>query len=524
MFGAMMTTVSAIALGVVISPPAAVCASAFLLIPHYRWSIRTLGLRIRRMLRRAAWKIHEKKPPTVMLKPEKFWGRLLRGLVRWLFGREFPNPIAVLSLNRRHGYEKMEVLAPWQSPKVFARGFDFGANNRLAFILHNYHRMGPIKRHDAMQYVRALTRYKAESGRMSDFHQSANPDVRLFAAPHELDIRTAIGKVIPLADIPLSDFARSIVTYRLSDAVLDVEDFRKCQPHFETLMKGHVVVEPTEGYPGAVTVRRIPKLPEKIPMRHRRIAQARQAHPGELFFGVDIKTAQPIFIPMGGFVHMLVAGTTGSGKSTFLHQIITQLLAFDHSEVARIILVDLKYGEEFARYRNIDPRIEMVWEFEDVAEAVRLTTALMAQRLKGEVKKAGRVIIVIDEFAQIKNSREYKALSEEILNNLNRISRLGRSAKIHIIAATQKPDDKAIPTDIKANLTCRVCFKVDDLHIAAGVFGDTGSLEFNPVELPAGRCIINDSSVGGTRYLQAAMVDGMPATKPNNNGAKKCAA
>lgn len=158
-------------------------------------------------------------------------------------------------------------------------------------------------------------------------------------------------------------------------------------------------------------------------------------------------------------VHILIAGSAGSGKSCLLNSLIMQTLVYSN---ANLILIDPKNGAEFGIYeKDVHNRIEHVAK--DTQEAVKwLKTAvnIMESRysemsLKGLKKYDGnRIIVVIDELADLMMTSK-----AEVEEYIIRIAQKGRAAGVHLIVATQDPRASVVTGLIKYNLPTKVCLR-----------------------------------------------------------------
>lgn len=155
--------------------------------------------------------------------------------------------------------------------------------------------------------------------------------------------------------------------------------------------------------------------------------------------------------------HILIAGSTGSGKSCLLNSLICQIMCFSS---ASLVLIDPKQGAEFGLYeQDIHGRIENVCK--DTSSALKwlnICVNEMERRYK-EMERRGlkkwdkrRIIIVIDELADLMMTSK-----AEVEEYIVRIAQKGRAAGIHLIVATQDPRASVVTGLIKYNLPTKVC-------------------------------------------------------------------
>lgn len=179
--------------------------------------------------------------------------------------------------------------------------------------------------------------------------------------------------------------------------------------------------------------------------------------------------------------HMLIAGSTGSGKSVCINTIIMSILYKAHPDEVKLILVDPKVVE-LSVYNGIPHlMIPVVTDPKKAAAALNWAVAEMSERykrfadfnvrdLKGynkqveEMKAAGKedspekmpqLVIIVDELADL-----MMVAAHEVEESICRLAQLARAAGIHLIIATQRPSVDVITGLIKANMPSRVAFAV----------------------------------------------------------------
>jgi S-DNA-T family DNA segregation ATPase FtsK/SpoIIIE len=180
--------------------------------------------------------------------------------------------------------------------------------------------------------------------------------------------------------------------------------------------------------------------------------------------------------------HLLIAGQTGGGKSTFLRQLITAQFLSDPS--TEFILVDLKGGLEFQMFQDlarvdvkpdINSAVATLEKFESILNA--RMSILKDNKCKDRdaylqwcaskdqnphVNIASRYVIVIDEAAEmfLAGSHASAAEIQKARYVISKIARQGRAVGVQLIIATQRPDGRSLDPQVKANLTGVVCFQM----------------------------------------------------------------
>ena len=188
--------------------------------------------------------------------------------------------------------------------------------------------------------------------------------------------------------------------------------------------------------------------------------------------------------------HLLIAGTTGSGKSVCTNSLIVSLLYKSSPEDVRFIMVDPKMVE-LAPYNGIphllipvvtDPKkaagalqwavYEMLKRYKTFSELgvkkLEEYNALAAQR--EEVSHMASVVVVIDELADLMTEA-----AKEVEESICRVAQMGRAAGIHLVIATQSPRADVITGLMKANIPSRIAFAVKDAINSRIILDSTGA-------------------------------------------------
>jgi len=207
-----------------------------------------------------------------------------------------------------------------------------------------------------------------------------------------------------------------------------------------------------------------------------------------LFLGKDVSGAA-LIADLTSMPHMLIAGTTGSGKSVCINSIIASILMTKRPDHVKLILVDPKMVEmsqfkevphlmcpivtDMGRAESImewavtkmDERYELLAEarVRHVAAYNRLTEEEINERFqptsddeRAQIpKRLPYIVIIIDELADLMMTS-----AKEVEHHLSRLAQKSRAVGVPIVVATQRPEVKVVTGLIKSNLPCRVAFRV----------------------------------------------------------------
>lgn len=170
----------------------------------------------------------------------------------------------------------------------------------------------------------------------------------------------------------------------------------------------------------------------------------------------------PIWLDMATNPHMLVAGSTGSGKSVFLHTLIANVKKRND---IMLYLVDPKQGVEFGKYSDIanaiindyDSALNLLQMLtEEVEHRLSLFKTMGIKNIKDSPYIVPKILVIIDEVSDLMMQDKDKKFQ----NLLVRISQKSRAVGIHMVLATQRPSVDVLTGLIKANFPARVAFKV----------------------------------------------------------------
>lgn len=168
--------------------------------------------------------------------------------------------------------------------------------------------------------------------------------------------------------------------------------------------------------------------------------------------------------------HVLIAGTTGSGKTELAKTMLCSLVQRHKPHQLGLIVIDPKRRENKTFEQLIAPNLLFPIATSEVAivNTLHQTVNLVDRRKVGDDKNI-RMVILVDEMADICASG-----GAEVVNLLTHLVARGREVDVHLIGCTQKPTARSIDTVMKANFPFRIVMKVmspDDAKVAAGVAG-----------------------------------------------------
>jgi len=215
--------------------------------------------------------------------------------------------------------------------------------------------------------------------------------------------------------------------------------------------------------------------------------------------GKDI-TGKPIITDLTKMPHLLIAGSTGSGKSVCINTIIMSILFHEQPDEVKLILIDPKVVE-LSVYNGIPHlRIPVVTEAKKAAGALQWAVREMESRYQqfsyAHVRDIGGynkvhgdqpmpfIVIIIDELADL-----MMAAPDSVEDAICRLAQKARAAGIHLVLATQRPSVDVITGVIKANIPSRISFAVSsqvdsrtilDMAGAEKLIGK-GDMLFNPI-------------------------------------------
>ena len=216
----------------------------------------------------------------------------------------------------------------------------------------------------------------------------------------------------------------------------------------------------------------------------------------------------PVTVDLSKIPHILLGGSTGSGKSGLLRVLLRQTL----QKGAEVYIADFKGGVDFSRWWR--DRCVFCFDMNGLKEILthlvqelenrkRLLRAADCPNIDSYNKRGHRplhrMVFACDEVAAVLSrtgrSRDQLKEIDEVTDMLALIAQQGRAFGLHLILATQRPDANLIPGQIRSNMDCKVCGRADSV-LSSIIIDSTAAADLIPKDAQ-GRFILNDGN-GGT--------------------------
>ena len=263
----------------------------------------------------------------------------------------------------------------------------------------------------------------------------------------------------------------------------------------------------------------------EIPNQQRRICVIKEALSDESF--VNNNQSLPIALGVGingdkicedltEFPHLMVAGSTGSGKSVALNGIIFSLLFKKTPAELQLVLIDPK-AVEFSPYKEIPHLLtDVVTEMEDSVDVLQKLCEVMDERyelleknsvrnideyheLVGNTESMPFIVIIIDELADLMMTQ-----GKQVEDLVGRLSQKARAAGMHLVLATQRPTSDVIKGLIKTNVPARLAFRVANNVDSRVIIQEKGAETL----MGLGDCLFQTPRKSGLTRIQSPLVTG----------------
>jgi S-DNA-T family DNA segregation ATPase FtsK/SpoIIIE len=226
----------------------------------------------------------------------------------------------------------------------------------------------------------------------------------------------------------------------------------------------------------------------EVPNKNPSVVALRSVYESRFFYEDTVKNKSPLVVPLGRDVsgapvaidlaqmpHLLIAGTTGSGKSVCIAAFVTALILNNTPDTIKLVLLDPKMVE-LSRFNGLPHLMgEVETDLERIIGVLRWCTREMDRRYKlleehaarnieifnsrlGQRRKSEQlpyIVILIDEVGDLMMQRP-----EETEKTITRLAQMARAVGMHLVVATQRPSVDVITGLIKANFPSRIAFSV----------------------------------------------------------------
>ena len=197
-----------------------------------------------------------------------------------------------------------------------------------------------------------------------------------------------------------------------------------------------------------------------------------------VFLGID-KNNNPIYEKIENIKSLLIGGSSGSGKSNLIHQLILSIL-LNNNDIY-LFMIDLK-AVELTQYDFLVNSNRLVKKVatntKEAFKTIIMFYTLILKRYKKMRRKGERFssespcVLIIDEYAQLfNNNKEKRAIN----NYIAKIGAIGRACNCYLILATQHPTNENISNTIRANLQSKIALKCDNVAQSRNILNTTGA-------------------------------------------------
>ncbi len=231
--------------------------------------------------------------------------------------------------------------------------------------------------------------------------------------------------------------------------------------------------------------------------------------------GKDV-SGNPAYADLARMPHLLVAGSTGSGKTVFLNTLILSLIYRNSPRILKFVLIDPK-RVEFPVYSGIPHLLGPVvcnngkavavlqWLIEEMERRFDIFSEVKAKDINsynehvinGSSEPLPYIVLIVDELADL-----MAAKGREVESGIVRLAQMARAVGIHLVVATQRPSVEVITGLIKANITARIAFQVASQVDSRTIFDMAGAEKL----LGRGDMLFVSAEVSKPKRIQAPLV------------------
>ncbi|OQA71739.1 MAG: DNA translocase SftA [Firmicutes bacterium ADurb.Bin248] len=214
----------------------------------------------------------------------------------------------------------------------------------------------------------------------------------------------------------------------------------------------------------------------------------------QLFFPLGrTPDGKDIFKNLKELPHLLVGGSTGSGKSVFLYTLLCSILKTHPNANDCQILLSSSKREDFVYFEGLPQLVEgrVFADAEEMTELFKDFIYRESER-RGELlinarkrdidaynltadEKLAPLVVIVDEFADLTDQLSSRQEKNDFYTPIRKIAQAGRSRGIHLVLCTQRPSADLVPSNIKAQLNGRLALRVNDAIASRMIIDDNGA-------------------------------------------------
>ena len=218
----------------------------------------------------------------------------------------------------------------------------------------------------------------------------------------------------------------------------------------------------------------------------------RVSSPEQMYFTLGrTPDGKDLFGNLAELPHLLVAGSTGSGKTVFLHTLLASLLLSHKTPKELQLLISTAGSEDFGMFEGLPHLVggRVVFNVKEATEMIR-TTVIQEFDRRAEIltqakvpniieynkvskEKMAPLVILIDEFADLTDDLPTRQEKEAFFTPIKRIAQIGRKRGIHLVLCTQRPSATLVPSNIKSQISGRVALNVMDGNSSRMILEDS---------------------------------------------------
>ena len=202
-----------------------------------------------------------------------------------------------------------------------------------------------------------------------------------------------------------------------------------------------------------------------------------------IFLGLNAEL-KPVYKKLNDLKSILIAGSSGSGKSNLLHNIILSYLLLN--DFSYLMLIDLKYTElNLYTKEKLKNRLlcETAANFEAAKKTLLIFNNLINDRFKTMQKNKQQtssekpILLIIDEYALLFTNNKQKRVINDLIC---RAAAIGRAANCYLILTTQYPNNQNINNSIRVNLQSKIALHCESINQSYNIIGSTDAIKLNP--------------------------------------------